>query len=179
MMQQSTFLKTLLLTLALPFAATMAHAETWHVVLQHDKDGDVIAGHNYGLVSAIRNGCQIRIGWGARRSSDPSQTIEHIATPVWVAVRNGNIVEAQLSDFVINLDVMGEAAADHPRRERFGGTEKAVSWRATLKTDGSFNAVWYSPATGAFITRVPQRHPMKWFADCAPLASEPYFPSVE
>lgn len=166
-------------TLAVIFSATIASAASWNVALHHDKDGNVISGSSDALVSAIRRGCQLRVGWGAKRAADPTQTIEHLATPAWVTVRNSNMVEVQLSDFIINLDVLGEAAVDHPRRERFGGTEKAVNWRATLKTDGSFNAVWYSAATGEFVTRMPQRHPMKWFTDCVPGAAEPYFPSAE
>ncbi|MCF6221530.1 MAG: hypothetical protein L3J65_10500 [Robiginitomaculum sp.] len=35
-----------------------------------------------------------------------------------------------------NLKVLGEPTAKHRRRERFGGTEKAVKWRAAFNTDG-------------------------------------------
>lgn len=157
-------------------AAHAASGSPWHLALAHDREGRTQTGNIELLVSAIRRGCQIRVAWGARRAVDPSQTIEHIASPDWVSVRNGETVEVQLSDFVINLGVLGEPAADHPRRERFGGTEKAVNWRANLKTDGSFDAVWYDYATGKLVERVPQRHPMKWFVDCPPGKSEPLFP---
>ncbi len=167
------------LALIVPSSATaaMTSGSPWRVALAHDRNGKVQSGNISELVAAIRRGCQIRVGWGAHRAADPNQTIEHIATPTWVAVRNGAEVEIQLSDFVINLNVLGEPAADHPRRERFGGTERAVNWRANLKTDGSFNAVWYDGATGKFITRIPQRHPMKWFVDCEMGSAEPLFPA--
>lgn len=151
-------------------------ASPWHLALAHDRDGNVQSGAHEALIAGIRNGCQVRVAWGVKRTTDPSQTIEHIASPVWVSVRNGNEVEVQLSDFVINLGVLGKPALDHPRRAPFGGTEKAVNWRANLKTDGSFDAVWYDAADGNFITRVPQRHQMKWFTDCKPETSEPLFP---
>ncbi|MEP2103193.1 MAG: hypothetical protein ABJP02_18095 [Parasphingorhabdus sp.] len=153
-------------------------ASPWHLALAHDRDGNIQAGNHESLISGIRSGCQVRVAWGTKRAADPSRTIEHSATPVWISIRNGKEVEVQLSDFVINLAVLGEPAADHPRRERFGGTDKAVNWRANLKTDGSFDAVWYDMATGKFITRVPQRHQMKWFTDCKPDSSEPLFPSA-
>ena len=161
-------------TLITPIHAASSHV-SWQVAFHHDRDGKILSGSTKELISAIRRGCNLRIGWGAHRRADPSQTIEHIATPVWVAVRNSDTVEVQLDDFLINLNVLGEPPEDHPRRERFGGTQKAVNWRANLKTDGSFNAVWYDAATGAFIERARQRHPMKWFVDCKPDAANPLF----
>ena len=48
-------------------------------------------------------------------------------------------------------------------------------WRANLKTDGTFDAVSYDAATGEFITRVPQRHPLRWFVNCVPGEDEPLY----
>jgi len=156
-------------------SAQGASTATWNLMLSHTADGSVRQGSNENLVSVIRQGCQIRVAWGARRAADPKRTIEHIANPVWVTVRDGNQVEVQLNDFLINHKVLGEPSSQYPQRERFGGTDKAVMWRANLKTDGTFDAVWYYAHSGEFITREPQTHPMKWFADCEPSSSEPLF----
>lgn len=145
------------------------------IALRHDAQGDVVSGSVENLIRSIRSGCDIKVGWGARRATDPQSTIEHLASPVWISVRNGNAVEVQLSDFLINLPVLGEPDTDHPRRERFGGTSRVVMWRANLKTDGSFDAVWYDPVTGELITRVPQNHPMTWFSSCAGVSPQPLF----
>jgi len=166
-----------LVSAALILTACTQSMSSWTLVLSHDAEGVVTSGAQKNLVNAIRNGCQIRVAWGARRAADPSRTIEHIAEPLWVSVRDSESVEVQVGDFLINHRVLGEPAADHPRRERFGGTEKAVMWRANLKTDGSFDAVWYYPHNGEFITRIPQRHPMKWFADCPDAPASPLFPA--
>lgn len=129
------------------------------------------------LISVVRKGCELRVAWGARRRADTTRTIEHVSTPVWVAVRDGSVVEVQLDDFLINLAVLGEPAEEHPAREPYGGTDEAVMWRANLRTDGTFDAIWYNPVTGELINRVPQRHPMAWYADCAPGEVPPLFPS--
>ena len=150
-------------------------AVKWHIVLGHDKDGSVISGSAKDLISTIRQGCEIRVAWGAHRAVDPSRTIEHKATPIWIAVRDGKTVEVQLDDFLINLNVLGKPTTDHPRREKFGGTQEAILWRANLKTDGSFHAVWYKAGSGDFVTSIPQRHPMRWFADCKPTPSTPLY----
>ncbi|MBX2821778.1 MAG: hypothetical protein KTR29_18920 [Rhodothermaceae bacterium] len=148
----------------------------WHLALKHDSQGVVQEGGINELISAVRLGCNIRVAWGARRRADSTRTIEHIANPVWVSIRDGQSVEVQLDDFMINLSVLGNPPEEHPEREPYGGTERAVMWRANLKTDGSFDAVWYDAANGEFITRVPQQHPMSWFVDCIPGEAEPLFP---
>lgn len=149
--------------------------QTWYLGLHHDAQGKVLVGTENSLVSAIRQGCNLKVAWGTRRKSDPSRSIEHNAQPIWVSLRDGKKVEVQIGDFQINLKVLGELPSAHPERERFGGTEKVVNWRANLKTDGSFDAVWYYPHSGEFITRVPQRFPMKWFVDCPMKTIEPLF----
>ncbi len=151
------------------------HGSAWNLLLSHDARGTVNHGSQASLVAAVRQGCQLRVAWGARRKADPSRTIEHIATPLWVSVRDGTNVEIQIGGFMANQRVLGEPIEDHPRYERFGGTNAAVMWRAGLKTDGSFNAIWYRPDTGALVERVPQNHPMKWFADCRPDEEETLF----
>ena len=154
-------------------------ASPWHLMLSHTRDGDVQSGSASNIVSAVRQGCQLRVAWGTARRDDPSRTIEHMAAPEWVVVRNGEDVEIQIGG-LINHGVLGEPIEDHPRSERFGGTDKVVKWRAKLKTDGTFDAIWFHPHNGEFIIRVPQRHSMKWFADCkARQDVSPLYPMFE
>ncbi|MEM8491630.1 MAG: hypothetical protein AAF756_12485 [Pseudomonadota bacterium] len=147
----------------------------WTLMLSHDRDGVVKAGSSADLVDAVRSGCQLRIAWGGGRADPPRRSVEHVAEVKWVTVRNGEQVYAQIGDFMPNLVALGEPEEDHPRREEFGGTKDVVEWRATLSTDGSFDAVWFKPHSGEFVTRRPQNHPMKWFADCRPGHPQPLY----
>jgi len=155
-----------------PIAAV---ASKWHLLLAHDATGKIGQGSRKQIANAVRQGCKIRVAWGARRKSDPTRTIEHIADPIWVSIRDGNDVEVQIGDYLINHAVLGEPSTDHPGRERFGGTGRVVKWRANLKADGTFDAIWFYPHSGELVTRVPQRYPMKWFADCKPTDAAPLF----
>jgi len=128
----SVTIRIVLLAVYLILFVGCAPEPQWHLKLAHSEDGEVQSGSKAELIGAIRNGCQVRVAWGARRAADPNMTIEHIAIPGWISVRNSNDVEVQLDGFMSNLAVLGEPPEDHPRRERFGGTEKAVSWRANL-----------------------------------------------
>lgn len=127
------------------------------------------------IIAAVRNGCQLRIAWGSHRTEPSFRSVEHVADVKWVTARNGETISAQIGDFLINLTALGEPPEEHPRRDEYGGTEQVIKWRATLQTDGTFDAVWFAPHSGDFIARRPQRHPMKWYADCDPAHSEPLY----
>lgn len=172
-MMKNAMLYRILITISclILISACNQSSTRWHLQLSHSANGDVLRGSHANLINSIRSGCEIRVAWGARRKADPQRTIEHIATPLWVAVRDGMQVEVQLDDFLINLPVLGEPETDHTRRAQFGGTSEVVMWRANLKTDGSFDAVWFKPHSGEFVYRAPQQHPMKWFSDCAAVDS--------
>jgi len=147
-------------------------ASPWHLMLSHDRDGNVTEGSVANVVNTVRNGCQHRIAWGG----SGRRTVEHVADIKWITVHNENEVKAQISDFMFNQEFLGE---DFPRAEPFGGTDDVVHWRATLKPDGSFNAIWYKPHSGALVTRRPQNYPMKWFADCDPGEALPLYSERE
>ncbi|MFK8017525.1 MAG: hypothetical protein AB8G17_19030 [Gammaproteobacteria bacterium] len=169
-------MKTALLIVGLMcLAACASSGQDWRLALKHDRDGTVVHGNESLLVDAVRRGCPLRVAWGTRRRADPTRTIEHVATPSWVSLRDGQHVEVQLDEFMINLSVLGEPPEDHANRAPFGGTERAVYWRASLKTDGSFDAIWFDRQTGELIRRVPQRHAMSWFVQCAPQRAEPLY----
>lgn len=147
----------------------------WRLMLAHDRNGAVLDGDRSNIIGAVRSGCQVRVAWGSARTEPPRRSVEHVSDVKWITVRNGDQVFAQIGDFLINLAALGEPAEDHPRREEFGGTQHVVEWRATLSTDGSFNAVWYKPHSGEFVTRRPQNHPMRWYADCQPDNPSPLY----
>ena len=55
----------------------------WRIVLKTDKDGTVLKGSKLDLISAIRNGQDLKIGWGGKRED---LSIEHLSTPIWLAI---------------------------------------------------------------------------------------------
>ena len=55
----------------------------WHIVLKTDRDGSVLHGSKGDLINAIRNGQDLKIGWGGKRKDF---SIEHISEPIWLAI---------------------------------------------------------------------------------------------
>jgi len=157
-----------------------ADLQPWRLMLSHDREGVVRQGSKDRIIAAVRSGCQIRIAWGGGRADPPRRSVEHVANVNWITVRNEAQVRAQIGNLQANLTTLGEPIEDHPNRAEFGGTHEVVEWRATLSTDGSFDAVWFAPHSGEFVARVPQQHPMKWYADCEPNGDiEPLYSIVQ
>jgi len=127
----------------------------WEIALRTAKTGEVVKGSKEGLVTAIRNGAEVRIGWG---SKGKTRRIEHLSDPIWLAVLNEQEVMAHLDPQVLskidwdNLEA-SYADPDFLRQE----------WRVVITTKGSFDAVWYDRQTDSLIRRVPQNHAMTWF----------------
>ena len=169
---------TLVITFLILCACSTQSENGWHLLLAHDSEGTVTEGAAEQVAHAVRRGCVVRSAWGARRRADPAQTVEHVAEATWISVRNGNQLQAQLDGFMSNLQALGQPAEKHPRLDRFGGTEQAVLWKALLSNDGRFDAIWYGAADGTLKVRIPQRHPMRWFADCDGTPSSPLYPAA-
>lgn len=170
---------TLCLAAIICLAACAPKTHNWNLMLSHTSSGDVTSGSLEELTNAVRSGCQIRVAWGARRAANPNFTIEHVADIQWISVFEGRAVNAQIGGMFANQTVLGNSAEDHPRFERFGGTQEAVKWSAEISTSGSFNAIWYKPHNGQLVERVPQNHPMRWYADCVPAHTEPLYPPAQ
>ena len=151
------------------------HVSPWHMLLSHDETGTVKSGSAINVTKAVRQGCRLRVAWGSRGTMRPDLTIEHVSEPTWIAIRDNTNISVEIGGYTSNLKTVGDTSAPTARQIELGGTEHIVEWRATLKPDGSFDAVWFHPSSGEFIKRMPQQHAMKWFADCKATNVDPLY----
>ena len=129
----------------------------WTLVFQHDKEGTPVAGSKEKLLSAIRNGYSIRVGWGWKGEQ---RSIEHLSEPIWLAILSEAEVMAHLDP-----QILSGIDWDIPTANYADTTLLKQEWRVVLTTEGKFDAVWTDKFTGEIIRRVPQNHPMSWFAE--------------
>ncbi|WP_350285858.1 hypothetical protein [uncultured Croceitalea sp.] len=129
--------------------------ETWMVALKTSKDGNVIKGSKPQLIKAIRNGADIKIGWG---NKGKNHSIEHLSVPIWLAVLDGKEVLAKLHPQYSSTLDWDTLSGNHSDKEVIH-----QEWRVVINTDGSFDAIWYDRKTDSLIRRVPQHHTMTWF----------------
>nr|WP_297915543.1 hypothetical protein [uncultured Allomuricauda sp.] len=128
----------------------------WHIVLKTDRDGSVLHGSKGDLINAIRNGQDLKIGWGGKRKDF---SIEHISEPIWLAILSEQEVMAHLDPQVlsgIDWDSLNASYEDTSLLQK--------EWRVVLTTKGDFDAVWYDKKVDTLIRRWPQKHIMTWFA---------------
>lgn len=142
---------------------------TWHVVYKNNKQGNTISGSKQELISAIRAGSDIKIGWG---SKGKNHSIEHLSNPIWLAILDEKEVVAHLDPQVlsnINWETLSATYKDSLKLRE--------EWRVVITTKGEFDAIWYDKKHDSLIKRRPQNHNITWFSnynnkDIKPLFSE-------
>ncbi|MEN0048222.1 MAG: hypothetical protein AAF806_14265 [Bacteroidota bacterium] len=96
----------LLLFVAVIFNACQAtnHGQqscaTWKIIYRNDKDGNTISGNKNDLLNAARRGYPIRIGFGSRRVSDTTKSVEHITDASFLTITNDNELFAQITPII-------------------------------------------------------------------------------
>ncbi|NRB48625.1 MAG: hypothetical protein HRU41_13190 [Saprospiraceae bacterium] len=75
----------------------------WQLVYRNGPDGEALAGEKADLLEAVRNGYPIRMGWGIRRPSDTTKSVEHVADAIFMTIANGTEVFAQ------SVQIIGQA----------------------------------------------------------------------
>ncbi len=130
----------------------------WQSIYKHDENGIRVEGNIDSLIAGIRNGYDIRIGWGWERElGDSILKLEHVAKPLYISIIQDKNVSA-----VIDPHPMLESyiAID---KQRFG--EGGHLWQCIMTTKGTFNAQVYDRSTGQLIKDWPQNHKMTWFLE--------------
>ncbi len=128
----------------------------YKIVYKNDKEGNTLKGSKEKLINCIRGGAEIKIGWG---SKGKNHRIEHLSEPIWIAILDESEVVAHLDPQVLAKTDWDELTADYA-----DSTLLDQEWRVAITTKGEFDAVWYDRDQGGVIKRIPQNHPMTWFA---------------
>ncbi|NJB71712.1 hypothetical protein GGR42_002174 [Saonia flava] len=74
--------------------------DEWKLVYKTDRGGNKVFGSKDELISLIRKGYPIKIGWASRRKNDTTKTVEHTVDAQFLTIANGNEVFAQITPFL-------------------------------------------------------------------------------
>lgn len=130
-------------------------SDNWVIALKTSKIGERLEGSKAKLIQAIRNGNDIKIGWG---SKGKSHTIEHLSEPIWLAILDEKEVLAKLHPQSLPTIDWDSLNANYSNTEILN-----QEWRVVITTKGTFDAIWYDRKLDTLIKRVPQQHSMTWF----------------
>lgn len=148
------------------WCSTLQGERGWTLLYRNSESGEDLAGSKHALLSAIRSGSPIQIGWGLSVEREgETRSVEHLIAPVFMTITDGSHVTAQLPEHIAQRSYFNpdEAFFDDP----------SVLWRGLMTTKGSFDAVWVNRATGETVRRHPQRASLSWYAPVAPDLSTP------
>ncbi|UJH67799.1 hypothetical protein [Allomuricauda sp. SCSIO 65647] len=130
----------------------------WKAIYKHDENGKRIEGNIDSLVMGIRNGYDVRIGWGWQRElGDSILRLEHVAKPLYISIIQDKNVSAIIDPHPLlqsYIDIDGQT---------FG--EGGHIWQCIMTTKGTFNAQVYDRSDGQLIKNWPQNHKMTWFLE--------------
>lgn len=133
----------------------------WQMAYKHDENGKRIEGNIDSLIQGIRNGYEVRIGWGWQRErGDSLLRLEHMAQPIFLSV----IQEGNVSAVIDAHPLLDSYIAIEQQKFRSGGH----IWQCVLTTQGTFNAQVYHRSTGELLNDWPQKHHMTWFLQYPP-----------
>ncbi len=154
-----SYMKKLYIILIVALFISCQQAKTdndWKIIYKNDKEGNTLLGSKQNVIDAIRNGADIKIGWGFQGKR---HTIEHLSTPIWLAVLDGKEVTARLDPHISGTVDWENLTST------FKDTSKLKEeWRVIITTKGEFDAIWYDRKNDTLIKRVPQNHIMTWFS---------------
>lgn len=141
----------------------------WSIAYKNDTSGNTVQGSKEQLINAIRQGASIKIGWG---SKGKSHQIEHLASPIWIAVLDEKEVVAHLEPQVLSGTDWEQLTANYADTSLV-----KTEWRVAITTKGEFDAVWYNRKDFTLHKRRPQKHVITWFIKDVDnhLISEPLF----
>lgn len=130
----------------------------WKSVFKNDENGNAIGGNIDSLIMGIRNGYDVRIGWGWERTlGDSILRLEHVAEPLYISIIQDKNVSA-----IIDPHPLLESYIDIDRQS-FG--DGGHFWQCIMTTKGTFNAQVYDRTNGQLIKDWPQNHKMTWFLE--------------
>lgn len=139
----------------------------WNIIYKNDKEGNVLIGSKTELINAIRQGQDIKIGWGAKGEN---HSIEHLGDPIWLAILDEKEVIAHLEPQVLSLIDWENSTANY-----VDATLIQSEWRVVITSKGEFDAVWYDRRGDSVTKRIPQNHVISWFSKSGANKASPLF----
>ena len=128
----------------------------WQIVYKVDSSGHPLIGNKEKLINAIRQGADIKIGWG---SKGENHSIEHLSIPIWFAILDEKEVIAHLDPQILSTIDWDSLSANYRDSQKLD-----EEWRVVITSKGEFDAVWYDRRGDSLIKRIPQNHVISWFS---------------
>lgn len=140
-------------------AAAPCGGSEWHFVFANDGQGRELKGSRSTLLTAIRRGSPVRVGW-SEASAKEKWSVEEFSDTGFTNIMGDREVVAQLSPAMIQSHYLDASRA--------GLRNPAVEWQAIMSTNGRFEALMIERASGRTIRKLVQRTRINWYVYAPP-----------
>jgi len=128
----------------------------WTLIYVNDENGRRIEGDLAKLISLVRKGQPIRIGWTIENSTNKSLRVEHVADAAFITVMSDSVLFAQISPIV----------GQSPRiKDKFITLDENLEWSFIGSTAGNHDAMFTNKKTGEILNHSPFKCAIRWFAN--------------
>lgn len=133
--------------------------QAWRLAFVNGPNGEELSGSRDDLLGAMRRGSPVRIGWG-EAEADGKWTVEEFSNTSFLNIMGEREVVAQLEPALIQTNYTDATKASL--------RDPLVEWRAIMSTDGRFEAITVSRASGERLRTLVQRTTMHWYVFASP-----------
>ncbi len=143
-----------LLTCSMLLISIHLFAQDWNILYQNDKDGKALKGNIEDLKSAIRNGKEVRIGWGFQHPTIKKVSVEHVADAAFLTIQSDSIVHAQIRPIIGQVPDFSEGSII---------LKENLEWVFIGGTNGKMDSMTRNMITGEIVDHKLRTAAFKWF----------------
>jgi hypothetical protein len=126
----------------------------WALVYANDENGNRVSGDLEKLLSAVRNGEPIRIGWTIEPPANKSLKVEHFADAKFITILSDSTVFAQIDPIV------GQTPSIKDKTVTLKGN---IEWSFSASSLGNNDSMNVNTKTGEIMDHKPFKCGIKWF----------------
>lgn len=153
---RTAFVTSIAMLLSISLLAQGGAGREWSLVYANDENGKKTEGDLTKLISLVRKGQPIRIGWTIESSTNKSLKVEHIADAAFITVMSDSIVFAQITP------IIGQSPSI---KDKFVALGENLEWSFIGSTTGNHDAMFTNKKTGEISNHKPFRCSIRWFAN--------------
>lgn len=128
----------------------------WSLIYANDENGKKTEGDLARLISLVRKGQPIRIGWTIENPTNKSLKVEHVADAAFITVMSDSVVFAQITPIV------GQSPSS---KDKLIKLDENLEWSFVGSTTGNHDAMFTNQKTGEILNHKPFKCAIRWFAN--------------
>ena len=125
-----------------------AFSQSWKLIYENDAQGNQVNGKIEELISAIKDGQEIRVAWG-------NKYVYHIADAAFITIMTDSVVTAQIEP------IYGQSPEFEGYSIQF---KENLEWRLIAGSNGKSDAMTRNVITGEIVGHNARNRAFRWYA---------------